>query len=196
MRKIVPSLIWFSALAWGFGCGARTAAANGASTNAGAALPENHSRGFGDTVVYRNQKYGFTFSLPPSWSGFDVSECQWGGDRDGREIGAYGATVSIRHPLYSRANSGQEIPIMVFTKAQWRDVESGKLDVSAAPFPPNYLGQNRKYVFAIESRFDYDDLDGFENARAFFDSNPLRASRIRHEKHRVEREQVEASGCD
>ena len=149
----------------------------------------------GAVIAYVNWKYGFTFFLPESWRGFQALECQWSGDPDSHGVSEYGATISIREPLYTRISSGGEIPIMVFTKRQWRDVEAGNLNVSAGPFSPDVIGQNRKYVFAMQFRFDYDDLDSLENAREFFAQNPLRASRIKRAMHGVGDEQASASEC-
>lgn len=180
MRRIVPSLIWFSALAWG-----STSLAEGR----GAALPvqANPCRRLpvveeagADTVVYVNREYGFTFTLPQSWKGFRVLQCEWSGERDSGPVSEHGPVLRLRHPLYTEESPREDIPIMVFTKVQWRDVSDATLNVSAAPFPPDVLGRNRKYVFALRPRFTYDELEGVEEVREIVCGAPLRPARISH----------------
>lgn len=70
-------------------------------------------------------KYGFRFSLPESWRGYSIAVSDWGGG-DGRSYGpgdpappiVNGPLISIRHPLWTEADPRQDIPIMIFTKAQ------------------------------------------------------------------------------
>ena len=67
----------------------------------------------------------------------------------------------------------QDIPILVFTSAQWRAIENGEFKVSA-PIGPSELGRNRKYVFALPPRFagfddavDTDEVLEFLKRKAF-----------------------------
>jgi hypothetical protein len=50
---------------------------------------------------------------------------------------------------------------MIFTIAQWNEHPIG----SAALFDPAELGHNRKYVFAVPPRWDYDFAQGWEEAQ-------------------------------
>lgn len=54
---------------------------------------------------------------------------------------------------------------MIFKPQQWSEVQQEKLVVSAAPFPPSELGRNKRYVFALPPRWDYDFVDGWEEAQ-------------------------------
>jgi len=185
MRRIVPShlvpsLIWFTALA-GPGLGARAMAAN-IPTDACASLPGSDAGGSGQTVVYRNREYGFTFTLPPSWKGFTVLACQWDGQKGEHWEEEKGPLLVIRHPLYTEQNPREDIPIMVFTQAQWRAVNDSDLNsalvVSAAPVPPSELGRNRTYVFALPPRFSFDEQEGVEEVLKIVKDKPLRPARI------------------
>jgi hypothetical protein len=133
-------------------------------------------------IVYVNYEYGFTFTLPHSWKGFSVMECRWGGG-DGERETDQGPLIVIRHPLYTEDNPREDIPIMVFTRDQWRAVDEGNLIVSAAPIAPGEIGRNKKYVFALPPRFSYDDLEGVHEVLDIVESNPLRAARIRQVTH-------------
>jgi hypothetical protein len=90
-------------------------------------------------VVYTNRKYRFRFSLPESWRGYSISLSEWqGGDGHAYQRGETmpppekGPLIIIRDPLWTESNPGQNIPIMIFTKAQWKSVEAKRLIVSAA----------------------------------------------------------------
>ena len=110
-------------------------------------------------IVYVNRDYGFRFYLPASWAGYKTLKDEWG-PADGQN----GPEIIIRHPLWTDENPREDIPIMVFTRTQWRDMQSEKLIVTAAPFPPGELGRNRKFVFAVLPRWYYDLSDGWEEA--------------------------------
>jgi hypothetical protein len=132
------------------------------------------------SVIYRNAQFGFTFSLPRGWEGYRIVMRSWtGGDPDGRvmvERGVErGPEILIRHPKWTSADPREDIPIMVFTRAQWELVKKEKIVVSAAPFGPSELGSNGRYVFALPPRFDYDELTGFEEVDAIVRSHPLHA---------------------
>jgi hypothetical protein len=86
-----------------------------------------------------------------------------------------GPLILIGHPLSTKDNPRQHIPIMIFTKAQWQLVEEDKLIVSAAPVGPSELGRNSKYVFALPPRFDYADIDGRQEVGEILQHHPLHA---------------------
>ncbi len=180
MRRIVPSLIWFSALAGGPAFVAHATAAANAPTNSGAALPATEADGGGNTVVYLNRAYGFSFSLPQSWKGFRVLACRWSGanvgdhDREGT-----GPLLVIRHPLSTEENPREDIPIMIFTRKQWRK-DGSNLIVSAAGVGPSEIGRNRKYVFALPPRFTNVDVEGVQEVLDIVTRQPFRAIRISH----------------
>jgi hypothetical protein len=133
-------------------------------------------------VVYINREYGFRFSLPESWRNYSVKTSEWEGG-DGRTYESHedvpppqkGPIISIEHPQSSQAYPRQNIPIMVFTKAQWQLVEKGELIVSAAPVGPNELGRNAKYVFALPARYNYAFIEGWEEVDKIIQAHPLQA---------------------
>lgn len=176
MRKIVPSLIWFSALAGG------AAWAANVPTNSCADLSVKKAQGARDTIVYLNREYGFSFSLPQSWKGFRVLACRWEGQETGSRAAASGPLIVIRHPRYTEEDPREDIPIMIFTRDQWRAVSDTNLDsaliVSAAPIPPGEIGRNEKYVFALPPRFSFDNLEGVEEVLKIVSGHPLRAAPI------------------
>jgi hypothetical protein len=58
MRRIIPSLIWFSALAGGSGYAAKATAAADVPYDSCAVLPATEAGATGNNVVYLNRKYG------------------------------------------------------------------------------------------------------------------------------------------
>jgi hypothetical protein len=127
-------------------------------------------------LEYRNGEYGFSFSLPLSWRGYSVIRLEWKGivlEGPGEELS--GPLILIRHPNWSESAPRQDIPIMVFSISQWREVENEQLSVSAAPIPPSQLGKNGNYVFALPARYNFAFPEGFEEVEAIMKSNPLRA---------------------
>jgi hypothetical protein len=119
-----------------------------ASANATKARPRK-------SIVYKNKKYRFRFSLPRSWNGYSIIVEEWHGSSD-----QTGPEILIRHPLWTEANPRQDIQIMVFTLAQWDLIDKGELVVSAAPVGPGELGRNAQYVFAVPPRYSAADLVG------------------------------------
>ena len=133
------------------------------------------------SVVYVNKQYGFRFYLPESWKGYSILVDSWKGSRTGNEAtGASaqpesGPKISIRHPLWSSNDPRQDIPIMIFTPAQWKLIEDEKLSVSAAPIGPSELGHNAKYVFALPARYNFAFPTGYEEVEQIIASHPLHA---------------------
>jgi hypothetical protein len=126
------------------------------------------------SVLYINKRYGFSFTLPKSWKGYSIVVSEWGGstlDKPTKSVA--GLAISIRHPSWTLADPYQDIPIMVFTYAQWKLVEENNLNVSAAPFEPNEIARNTKYVFALPPRFDYSNWTGTEEVDQLLQNHPL-----------------------
>lgn len=134
------------------------------------------------SVNYINKTYGFRFSLPESWRRYSISVSQWQGG-DGRTYAPgevmpppeKGPLITIGHPRSTETNPRQNIPIMIFTNAQWQMVEEGRLILSAAPVGPNELGRNLKYVFALPARYNYAFPDGWEEVQEIISNRPLHA---------------------
>ena len=124
-------------------------------------------------IQYVNQQFGFRFTLPADWSGYKIVMSEWSGDRD--MAGVKGPIVSIRHPRWTDENQWQDIPIMIFTHSQWSLVEDGKLTVSAAPYDPGEIGRNRRYVFALPPRYNFDRDEGYDDVINIMKGHPLHA---------------------
>ena len=122
------------------------------------------------SLTYTNTQFGFTVKLPDSWKGYTVVEAHWTGhamrsDGTPNPDTVTGPQINIRHPLWTDSQPRQDIPIMVFTHAQWRLVTRVELVVSAAPIGPQELARNRRYVFALPPRYDFAELPGAAEVR-------------------------------
>ena len=137
----------------------------------------------GGWKLYRNDQYGFSFLLPPSWEGYSITADTW----NGNDIAdTTGPIISINPPQLPD-ESLQNIPVLVFTREQWKLVQNSSLVVSAAPIGPIKLGQNSKYVFALPPRwFSYaNDIAGqiIETVKVF---NPSPWKTYRNEEYGFE----------
>ncbi|MDE2030906.1 MAG: hypothetical protein KGI58_01440 [Patescibacteria group bacterium] len=126
------------------------------------------------SVVYKNNEYGFTFSLPDSWRGYTIVQNTWQGypvnDPKSNETGP---KILIRNPNWTSAVHYEDIPILIFTTAQWDSYVAEDFAVSAAPIPASKLASNNKYVFALPPRWDYDFSKGYEEAENIIKSKPI-----------------------
>jgi len=129
------------------------------------------------SIVYKNTKYGFNFTLPVSWKGYTIVKGNWKGSTSGDSQGIQdkltGPMISIRHPLWTSKNPRQDIPIMVFTHEQWKLLLQGKFNIGAAPIGPSELGHNSTYVFALPARYNFAFPIGFEEVEAILKGSPL-----------------------
>ena len=120
--------------------------------------PPKHPSGL--PVIYHNAEYDFTFFLPASWRGYSVLMQQWDGERyvaavDRSEVTDYGPVIVLRNPRWKAGDPYQDIPIRVFTRSQWEGAEGPpSIDAGGVEFE---IAHNAKYVFAINSRFDWDE---------------------------------------
>jgi hypothetical protein len=132
----------------------------------------------GSTIEYRNTQYGFSFSLPASWRGFSIVTDQWQGfiyGPQGDELAQQSPLISIRHPLWTSVHPRQDIPVMVFTLAQWDSLQRDEFHIGAAPIGPSELGRNAQYVFALPARYNFAFPTGWEEVQKIIDGKPLRA---------------------
>ncbi|MFA5052934.1 MAG: hypothetical protein WC565_02675 [Parcubacteria group bacterium] len=128
------------------------------------------------SLEYRNDTYGFYFTLPDSWEGYSIVKGGWEGNFIDSSSGTTsGPLLSIRHPDWSEDVPRQDIPIMIFTHSEWEAVVAERLSVGAAPIPPSELGQNTNYVFALPARYNFAFPVGFEEVEQIIAGNPLRA---------------------
>jgi hypothetical protein len=130
-----------------------------------------------NSVVYTNQQYGFRVFLPNSWKGCSIIVSDWNGrilDAN-PEKDETGPVISIRHPLWTKRTPRQDIPIMVFTLAQWQFIKRGDMAVSAAPIGPSELGRNAKHVFALPARYNFAYLPGWQEVDDMLQHEALQA---------------------
>jgi hypothetical protein len=127
------------------------------------------------SLKYDNSQYGFIFSLPIDWKDFTIITASWTGtdiNDAGKQIGT-GPIIKIRHPKWTSQVPYEDIPVMVFTLDQWKKVDANAMIVSAAPFGPSELSRNKKYVFALPPRYNYDYSLGYEEVEKIMEKSPL-----------------------
>ncbi len=142
-------------------------------------VSNNNGAGENRSIQYTNNTYGFIFALPGSWKGYTIFEMEWEGYAIARfpthsqELAAKGPELLIRHPLWSKSNRRQDIPILIFDLSQWQDMRQDKFHIGAAPINPSELGRNNKYVFALPARYNYAFPEGYEEVENILSGNPL-----------------------
>lgn len=140
--------------------------------------PKNTVASAKSTLTYSNKDYGFNFTLPSDWKGYTIVKDTWEGTSlSGKQSGKVtqkGTELLLRNPKWTKKNPYQDIPIMVFTKKQWKLIEKEELAVSAAPIGPSKLGSNSKYVFALPARYNFAYPAGYEEVEKIMKSNPLK----------------------
>jgi hypothetical protein len=124
---------------------------------------------------YRNEEYGFSFSLPESWNGYSIRISEWEArDTDqGDEVVDHGPMIWIVHPTSTPEQPRQDIPIMVFTIQQRDNILYGTWHIGAAPIPPSELGRNSQYAFALPARYNYAYAEGWEEVEQILAGDPL-----------------------
>lgn len=126
-------------------------------------------------IIYTNTQYGFSFTLSLSWKGYKIIENTWEANPQEGVIAEQGPLISIRNPKWTSENPYQDIPIMIFTLAQWDLLQQDKFHIGAAPIGPSELGSNIKYVFALPARYNYVFPTGWQEVENFLEGNPLKA---------------------
>lgn len=127
------------------------------------------------SIEYRNEEYGFTFTLPADWKGYTIVMDKWKGDTlDGSKTQYEGPELFIRSPKWTGKEPTQDIPIMIFTIDQYNDLSKDKFHIGAAPIGPMELGRNSKYVFALPARYNYAFLKDFEQVEKILNGKPLK----------------------
>lgn len=132
------------------------------------------------SITYKNSQYGFTFALPKSWEKYSIVTDQWegiavSGTQSGKAVET-GQIIRIRHPQWTSQIPRQDIPIMIFTFAQWQALQNLEFSVGAAPIAPRELGRNSKYVFALPARYNYAFPEGFEEVEKILSDSPFQAN--------------------
>jgi len=127
-------------------------------------------------IHYENTDYGFVFSLPGSWEGYQIVTDEWDGTTaESDKVQESGPILIIRHPKWTSETPRQDIPIMIFTISQWDALQQGKFHIGAAPIGPKMLGQNKQYVFALPARYNYAFPEGYEEVEKILEEGPLEA---------------------
>jgi hypothetical protein len=140
--------------------------------------PDNGGSMQSDTLTYTNSKYGFVFTLPKSWEGYSIVETQWVGDSIDNSGNLHTGTIKgpeilIRNPQWSSSTPMQDIPIMIFTIAQWNDMQADKFHIGAAPINPSEINRGNVYVYGLPARYNFAYLPGFEEVDQILQSDPL-----------------------
>lgn len=129
------------------------------------------------SITYTNTRFNFSFMLPISWTGYKIVNTTWQGwsSKSGKVVET-GPLLSIRHPLWTAANKRQDIPILIYTLAQWSALGKEVFNMGAAPIPPSELGRNTTYVFALPARYNYAFPTGYQEVEQILQSKPLHTS--------------------
>ncbi|HEU5397073.1 MAG TPA: hypothetical protein VFV81_07890 [Verrucomicrobiae bacterium] len=128
------------------------------------------------SLVYHNSEFDFTFSLPSYWAGYSVQTNEWQSaaylsDADQTEVTERGPMIVFRNPYWTVNDPRQDIPILVFTRRQWEKYwQPQGFSVSAGGIEEE-IAHNDRYVFVINSRFNWGDLPGAEDAGRIVDEN-------------------------
>lgn len=130
-------------------------------------------------VQYKNNEYGFIFTLPVSWKGYTIVNDEWDGYSGTANISEQNAAQTgpllfIRHPKWTEEVQRQDIPVMVFTIDQWNKIQNDEFHIGAAPINPSELGRNSKYVFALPARYNFAYPVGYEEVDKILESKPIK----------------------
>jgi hypothetical protein len=131
-----------------------------------------------NSVTYRNDQYGFTFSLPDSWKGYTVIENTWKGTPLNSTVAQSGPKLLIRNPKWTASATYEDLPILIFTLQQWNSYLAENFTVSAAPIMASEMARNDKYVFALPPRWDYDYSLGVEEAQKIIANKPIKTFNV------------------
>jgi hypothetical protein len=129
-------------------------------------------------VVYHDSEYGLTFWLSASWRGYSVLVRQLDDEvyspaRDKLIIVGHNPMITLRHPQWQASAPYQDIPILVFTRAQWDDLNHGGLWPSIfAGGAMDELWHNQTFVFAMSSRYNAaDEIEGEKEVEDIINRN-------------------------
>jgi hypothetical protein len=127
---------------------------------------------------YHNAQYNLTFSLPANWQGYSVSvqqldDVKYSPTEDRQIVVGHTPMIILRHPKWQATTPYQDIPILVFTRAQWDDLHHGGLWPSIfAGGMMDELWHNQHFVFAMSSRYNAaDEVEGWKDAAAIIKQN-------------------------
>jgi hypothetical protein len=122
-------------------------------------------------IVYRNTQYGFCFRLPANWKGYKIITEKWGTETDSYPV------LTIRNPKWTEDDPWQDIPIMIFTRAQWGDEKNDDENLNTTGYGPTEIGRSKTHVFAQPARWiGFDDLKGTDEVQSLMMQDPFQAS--------------------
>jgi hypothetical protein len=128
-------------------------------------------------IRYHNAQYDLAFYLPTDWKNYSVLTQQWNGekyapDKDAVVTMAHGSIIVLRNPQWKTNNLYQDIPICIFTRQQWDDINLGKYYAQGAGGVIYELWHNDKYVFCIHSRYNANDsVNGWKEVQDIVNQN-------------------------
>ena len=126
---------------------------------------------------YHNAQYDLTFFLQASWRGYSVLVQQLDDERylpteDKQVLVGHTPMITLRHPRWQASTPYQDIPILVFTRAQWDALHHGKLWPSLfAGGVMDELWHNQGFVFAMSSRYNWGELTGAKEVADIVEQN-------------------------
>lgn len=132
-----------------------------------------------NSITYKNDQYGFTFSLPDSWKGYSVVENTWKGTPLNSKTAQSGPKLLIRNPKWTAGAPYEDLPILIFTIAQWNSYLAENFTVSAAPIMASEMARNDTYVFALPPRWDFDYSLGVEEAQSIIAGKPIKTFNLK-----------------
>ena len=134
-------------------------------------------------ILYRNTQFSFCFVLPAAWKGYRILGENWEGAPISKEASTddsgasmnFGTKIVIRHPRWTEDTPYEDIPILIFTHREWKQVHKEKLSLGAAPIGPEELARNRQYIFALPARYNFDYSEGWEEVDKLLRNHALEA---------------------
>ena len=145
---------------------------------ASASSAASSSRTPAGSVVYTNEKYGLRVTLPSDWKGYKVLAQKWSAFKVSDPTApdsVFGPEIVIRNPRWTQAKHYQDIPIMIFTPSEWKQLDQDILYIGAAPVGPRELAKNSKYVFALPARYNFEFPEGYEEVDKLIDFGAVTA---------------------
>jgi|ERR1039457_2547960 hypothetical protein len=126
---------------------------------------------------YHNAQYDLTFFLPADWKGYSVLIQEWNSTLSSADyqtvIGTeHGPIIVLRNPQWKASQPYTDIPIIVFTRRQWDFAIPQRIFVGAAG--NNYeIARNAKYVFGMNSHFNWSEFKGWEETGKIVGQNVI-----------------------
>jgi hypothetical protein len=126
---------------------------------------------------YHNAQYNLTLFLPASWRGYSVSVQQledeiYSPTEDKQILVGHTPMITLRHPQGQDSAPYQDVPILVFTRAQWDALHHGGLWPSFfAGGVMDELWHDQGFVFALSSRYNWGELTGAKEVADILEQN-------------------------